>query len=97
MISINTLLNTIDKELINYLEEYNGEIPILLKPFTNPKKHRQTLINEGTYEEVKQQYQDTRKKLLQAENKEEFRETQLTDWLRQNNEFLTLTEKKNKG
>lgn len=72
------------------LNEYNGTIPILLKPFLDLKKYDENLKKNGSYDNVYEEYYAIRLSHLKAKDKDKFREKELISWLKENPNFDEL-------
>ena len=77
-------------ELEVALTNYEGLIPIYLKPFCNYVQYERNLKELGIYEEVMEKYYEIRLQQLQSKDKEGFCENELMEWLNENIEFNTI-------
>lgn len=75
------------EELTHALNEYGGVVPILLLPFADFIVYSDNLEKLENYDDIAEEFREIRINLLNAEDKDKFREDQLRNWLKENKEF----------
>ena len=73
--------------LTHALNEYDGVVPILLLPFADFIVYSDNLEKLENYDDIAKEFREIRINLLNANDKDKFREDQLRNWLKENKEF----------
>lgn len=73
--------------LTHALNEYDGVVPILLLPFADFIVYSDNLEKLENYDDIAKEFREIRINLLNAKDKDKFREDQLRNWLKENKEF----------
>ena len=75
------------KELVNSLTNHNGILPTYLKIFANQKEYLENLKKNEAYEKVLENERRNREQYKFSNDRENYLEQELNNWLKDNPQF----------